>query len=315
MGALLTGVGLLLAAGLVGIFFVGRSRTPRLPMDRRRLPDPVKDSRPSQLSRVTGITTEAISEFLERHGWTRRIATALDLAGVRVSPADFLVLVAGGGLVGALFGLVLGGPVLALLFLAASPFVAKVSLGVLVGRRQKAFADQLDNTLQLFSGSLRAGHSLLRAVDAVAKESDSPTDEELARVVNETRIGRDLDEAMETTAERMNSEDFSWVSQAIGIHREVGGDLAEVLDRVGATIRERNQIRRQVAALSAEGKMSAYILMALPVVIAGVLSLMAGEYIVMFVTTGIYGFGLIFLALVMFAIGGFWMKKIVTFRF
>ena len=315
MGALLTGIGLLLVAGLIGIFLVGRSRTPRLPMDRRRLPDPVKDSKPSQLSRITGITTEAITEFLERHGWTRRIETSLDLAGVRVSAADFLVLVVVGGLVGALFGLVLGGPVLAVLMFALAPVVAKFGLGFLVGRRQKAFGDQLDNTLQLFAGSLRAGHSLLRAVDAVAKESDAPTSEELARVVNETRIGRDLDDAMEMTAERMQSEDFSWVAQAIGIHREVGGDLAEVLDRVAATIRERNQIKRQVAALSAEGKMSAYILMALPVVIAGILSLMAGEYISKFLTTGIYGYGLVFLALVMFAIGGIWMKKVVTFRF
>ncbi|MFI7482205.1 type II secretion system F family protein [Kocuria sp. M1R5S2] len=315
MGALIAGLGLLFAAGLVGLFLVARSRTPRLPMDRRRLPDPAKASKPSQLSRITGITTEAIADFLERRGWTRKIATALDLAGVRVAPADFLVLVAVGGVVGALFGLVLGGPVLALLFLGLSPLAAKFGLGFLVGRRQKAFGDQLDNTLQLFAGSLRAGHSLLRAVDAVAKESDTPTSEELARVVNETRIGRDLDDAMELTAERMNSEDFSWVAQAIGIHREVGGDLAEVLDRVGATIRERNQIKRQVSALSAEGKMSAYILMALPVVIAGFLTIMAQEFIVKFVTTGIWGYGLMFAALVMFTIGGIWMKKVVTFRF
>lgn len=315
MNTLLAGIGLLLAAGLVGLFLVGRSRTPRLPMDRRRPPVTAADAKPSQLSRLTGITTEAIAEFLERHGWTRRIATTLDLAGVRVSPPDFLVLVGVGGLVCALFGLVLGGPMLALLFLVASPLAARFGLRLLVGRRQKAFGDQLDNTLQLFAGSLRAGHSLLRAVDAVAKESDAPTSEELARVVNETRIGRDLDDAMEMTAERMNSEDFSWVAQAIGIHREVGGDLAEVLDRVAGTIRERNQIKRQVAALSAEGKMSAYILMALPVLIAGVLSLMAGDYIGMFLTTGVYGYGLIFLALVMFAIGGLWMKKVVTFRF
>jgi tight adherence protein B len=315
MGALLGGTAMTLAAALVGIFFVGGPRTPRLPLNRRRLPTGAGEAKPTQLSRLTGITTEAITAFLERHGYTRRIAFALDLAGVRVPPADFLVLAAAGTLVAAVIGVLLGGLVLGLLFFLLAPVGARGALGFLVKRRQKAFADQLDNTLQLFAGSLRAGHSLLRAVDASARESEAPTSEELSRIVNETRMGRDLDEAMETTATRMNSEDFSWVAQAIGIHREVGGDLAEVLDRVGATIRERNQIKRQVAALSAEGKMSVYILMALPLVIAGVLYFLARPFIVMFVTTGIYGYGMILAALVMFVIGGLWMKKIVSFQF
>jgi tight adherence protein B len=315
MVMLLVGIGLLLASGLVGVFVVARSRTPRLPMDRRRLPISATDSAPSQLSRVTGITTEAISEFLERRGWTRKMAAALDLAGVRMPPADFLVFVAAGGLVAALVGFVLAGPLLAVLFLGCAPVLAKVLLGIMTTRRQRIFADQVDNTLQLFAGSLRAGHSLLRAVDAVAKESEAPTSEELARVVAETRMGRGLDESMEQIAQRMGSEDFSWVAQAIGIHREVGGDLAEVLDRIGTTIRERNQIKRQVKALAAEGKMSAYILMGLPVVIVGVLSITARNHVIQFLTSGIYGYGLIALALVMFTIGGLWMKKVVSFRF
>ena len=90
------------------------------------------------------------------------------------------------------------------------------------------------------AGSLRAGHSLLRAVDAVSQEAGAPTSEEFARIVNETRVGRDLSDALDEVAERMGSEDFTWVAQAIAIHREVGGNLAEVLDAVGHTIRERN---------------------------------------------------------------------------
>ena len=114
------------------------------------------------------------------------------------------------------------------------------------------------------ASSLRAGHSLLRAMDAVSQEADAPTSEEFARLVNETRVGRDLAEALDEIAERTASEDFAWVAQAIAIHREVGGNLAEVLDAVGHTIRERNAIRRQVKALSAEGKLSAIVLMSLP---------------------------------------------------
>ncbi|MGK7222249.1 type II secretion system F family protein [Kocuria flava] len=315
MAPLLAGFGLLVLAGLLGLFVVFRSRTPRLPMDRRRPPRGPREQETSQLSRLTGVTTEAVSEFLEERGWTRRIAAALENAGIKASPADFLVLVAAGAAAAMAVGTIAGGFLLGLLFLLAAPVVAKVVVGFLTNRRKRIFADQLDNTLQLFSGSLRAGHSLLRAVDAVARESEAPTSEELTRIVNETRLGMDLDDSMSQVAKRMESEDFSWVAQAIGIHREVGGDLAEVLDRVAGTIRERNQIRRQVKTLSAEGKMSAYILMALPVLIAAILSLISPDYISQFVTSGILGYGMIAVALLMFAIGGFWMSRIVKITF
>ena len=158
----------------------------------------------------------------------------------------------------------LGGPLLGLLLVGRRcPLGARLLVEFRAGRRQAAFADQLDDSLQLMASSLRAGHSLLRAVDVGAREDASaPTSEEFARIVNETRVGRDLSDALDEVAERMGSDDFTWVAQAIAIHREVGGNLAEVLDAVGHTIRERNQIRRQVKALSAEGKLSAIVLMA-----------------------------------------------------
>ncbi|MFF0943880.1 type II secretion system F family protein [Kocuria sp. CPCC 205300] len=315
MMPLLLGVGLLILAGFIGLFLVFRSRTPRLPMDRRRPPRPPREQSSSQLSRITGMTTEAVSEFLERRGWTRKVSEALENAGIKSSPADFLVLVAVAAVVAAAVGTIVGGLLLGVLFFLAAPVVVKLVVGLMTTRRKRIFADQLDNTLQLFSGSLRAGHSLLRAVDAVAKESPAPTSEELTRVVNETRLGMDLDDSLDLTARRMESEDFSWVAQAIGIHREVGGDLAEVLDRVSGTIRERNQIKRQVRTLSAEGKMSAYILMALPILIAGILSVIAPEYISQFLTSGILGYAMIAVALLMFAVGGFWMSRIIKIRF
>ena len=138
-------------------------------------------------------------------------------------------------------------------------------LRILASRRRAKFEDQLGDTLQMLAGGLRAGHSLLRSVDAVAQEAESPTSEEFARLVNETRLGRDLKDSMLDAARRLKSEDFDWTGQAIEIHREVGGDLAEVLDHVGETIRERSEIKGQVKSLSAEGKLSAYILIALPV--------------------------------------------------
>jgi tight adherence protein B len=208
----------------------------------------------------------------------------------------------------------MGGLGLGLFFALLGPIGGKLVLSFKAGKRRRAFADQLDDTLQLLAGGLRAGHSLLRAIDAVSREAESPTAEEFARVVNETRLGRDLNEALDQTATRMGSEDFSWVAQAIGIHREVGGDLAEVLDEVGHTIRERNQIRRQVASLSAEGKMSAYVLLALPFVVLGILTLTSPSYVSKFVQSPL-GFLLMGVAIVMLTIGALWLKKVVSFKF
>ena len=194
------------------------------------------------------------------------------------------------------------------------PVVARIGVNVRASRRQKAFADQLDDSLQLMASSLRAGHSLLQALDSVAREAEEPTREEFARIVNETRVGRELGDALDETAERMGSEDFAWVTQAIAINREVGGNLAEVLDGVGHTIRERNQIRRQVKALSAEGKLSALVLMALPFGVLAFLAITNPAYIAKF-TESLAGYAMIAAGVLLLVVGGLWLRKVVSFKF
>ena len=158
------------------------------------------------------------------------------------------------------------------------------------------------------------GHSLPAALDSVAAEAESPTAEEFARLLNKHRIGYDLAQAIEECADRMNCDDLAWTAQAVGIHREVGGNLGEVLDHVGETIRERNQIRRQVRTLSAEGRISANVLIALPLAIAAVLAFVSPNYISLFVTTPI-GLVLIGISLVLFIIGVLWLRAIVRIKF
>jgi tight adherence protein B len=306
---LVIAVMLLSAAALVIIF--GAFRTKRLPVDRRRPSDsePVKG-----FSRFTSAVIRGLNSGLDRIGVSHSLAAALERAGLRLSPADFIIFTASGTLVAVLLGFLLGGPILAVLLALTGPIGARILMGMRESRRRRDFAHQLDDTLQLLAGGLRAGHSLLRAIDAVSRESESPTNEEFARIVNETRIGRDLNESLALSATRMRSEDFSWVGQAIGIHREVGGDLASVLDEVGHTIRERNQIRRQVSALSAEGKMSAYILIALPFVVIGILMITSPTYILKFVQSPL-GFVMMGAAAVMLTAGAIWMKKVVSITF
>ena len=286
-------------------------RPVRLPLDRRR---PSNHEESSALTGATAAATSLIGRVLGRRGWSRMVEVALEQAGVKLAPQDAGLFLVVGVLVGGALGAVLGGVVVGVLMALLVPVLAKVWLGSRARKRQRDFADQLDDSLQLMASSLRAGHSLLRAVDAVSQDADRPTADEFARIVNETRVGRDLNDAMDEVAERMGSDDFTWVAQAVAIHREVGGNLAEVLDAVGHTIRERNAIRRQVKALSAEGKLSAVVLMALPFGITAFLFVTNPGYLAGFTESAV-GYGMLGMAAVMMVAGGLWLRKTVTIRF
>lgn len=268
----------------------------------------------SFISKLAERMVRLIDQRLRRSGRIAGRALALQQAGLSLRPGDYIMLVGAVAVTTAALGMLLSGPLLAIVFALLSWVGARFVLRLLTRRRRNAFGDQLDDSIQLLASSLRAGHSLLRALDAVSREAETPTAEEFARVVNETRVGRDLSESLHDVSNRMHSEDFEWIAQAIAINREVGGDLAGVLDQVANTIRERNQIRRQVKALAAEGKLSAYVLMALPFGITGFLMLMNPDYISQ-LTDNIVGYAMIGAGLVMLTVGGFWMSKVVSVKF
>jgi tight adherence protein B len=190
--------------------------------------------------------------------------------------------------------------------------VALLPIGILnfmAARRRRLFASQLPDMLQLLAGSLRAGYSLLQGVDAVAQEVSDPMGQELRRVLAEARLGRPLEDALEDAAERMASADFSWAVMAVNIQREVGGNLAELLDTVSDTMIQRERLRREVKALTAEGRVSAIILGLLPVGLGFMIYASNRAYIEKLFS----GLGLALLAGsgVLALFGFMWMKKIV----
>jgi tight adherence protein B len=255
-------------------------------------------------------TTSLVERSLQESGGGGRLNVLLEQAGVLLRPAEFIVFVASVSIAGFLVGLVWGGVVGGLILAAAVVAAARTVLGVLRSRRQHAFADQLDDSLQLLAGSLRAGYGILQAIDSLSKEAESPTSDEFRRVVLEARLGREFHDSLKAMAERLDSTDFKWVVDAIHINQEVGGDLSEVLDNVGETIRDRNQIRRQIKALSAEGRMSAVILLILPFAVGILISLIVPGYIQeLFTHTA--GIAMLILGSILMVIGGFWIKKIV----
>lgn len=238
------------------------------------------------------------------------LAQSLDLAGIRMRPQDFALLVLFGGIAIAAVGVVLGWGLVAAPLGVGAIGIAWLVVRSRVAKRRTEFASQLGGTLQLMSSSLRAGQSLMQALSSVAKEAEEPTSSELARIVNETRVGRPVVDALEEAADRMANVDFRWATQAIAINREVGGSLSEVLDGVASTIRERGMLRRQVAALSAEGRLSAVILMILPIGVAGFVGISNPGYLAPFVEHP-FGPVLIGLAVLLLVVGGIWLRKTV----
>jgi tight adherence protein B len=306
-------LGLVLVTGGLALLALGV-----VPAGPRRVPlarlDPTVAPPPTLLSRMATQAQGGVEQVLVKRGGAGAVAAALERAGIAMGPAEVVLLTGLVSVVLGALGWLFGGVLAALLLTLLAPLGARVLVRLRGSRRQARFADQLDDALQLMASSLRAGHSLLRAVDAVADQAPAPIGEEFARIVNETRVGRDLGAALDEVAARVDSDDFRWTAQAIAIHREVGGNLAEVLDTVGTTIRERNAIRRQVKALSAEGRLSAWVLMALPVGIVAFLTATNPVYLSAF-TESLPGWIMILVSVALLVVGALWLKKTVAIRF
>ena len=240
------------------------------------------------------------------------LARKLDAAGVPMKPAEWLILHAGIAVVGALLLLLIsGGGVLATVIgLAAGIVVPWLFLAFKEGRRTSAFLERMPDTLQLMAGGLRAGYSLPQSIDAVVREGSEPISSEFNRALVETRLGVSIEDALDGVAQRMQSQDFEWVVMAIRIQREVGGNLAEVLSTVAATLRERERLRRQVRVLSAEGRLSAWILGGLPVLFFLYLLLVRQSYVRQLWTDSIGIIMLVFLAIDL-TVGVFWLRKVI----
>jgi tight adherence protein B len=178
-------------------------------------------------------------------------------------------------------------------------------------KRSDNLREQLPDVLTIMASSLRAGHSFLQSLDTVAKEITQPAAAEFQRVVAEIRLGRPAEDALEALAERVGSPDFKWAVLAVNIQREVGGNLAEILDTVADTLRERAMLRRQVKVLTAEGRLSAWVLGLLPFTIALYMYATNPTYIgKLFDNT--YGIIMVVVALVLLLGGILWMRKIVN---
>jgi tight adherence protein B len=255
----------------------------------------------------------ATASVLRRNrGLEAKIEHRLEAAGSALKPAEWLLMhsaiVMAAGLVGILFGK--GSVLTALLFAAGGIAVPWLWLGRKRNKRIKAFNAGLADTLQLIAGSLTAGMSLSQSIDTVVNEGRDPIAGEFKRVLIETRLGVPLEDALNGISHRIGSRDFEWVVMAIRIQREVGGNLAELLGTVAETLRERDYLRRQVHTLSAEGRISGYILGGLPVIFFIYLVLVRPDYVRPLYTTGL-GILMLLAAGFLLSFGAFVMSRLV----
>jgi tight adherence protein B len=219
-------------------------------------------------------------------GFIGRLEAMLEQAELPMKAGEFaaftVVCAIAGGVLGALL---LTNIIFVLMVAAVASLIPYAWLVRTRKKRQKKMAEQLPDVLSILASSLRAGHSFLQALDQVAGEIKDPSAGEFHRVVSEIRLGRSIDDAMVEMADRVGSEDMRWAVMAVNIQRQVGGNLAEVLDIVANTVRERAYVQRQVRVLSAEGRLSIAILSGLPFFIFFYLALMNPEYVTPLFTT------------------------------
>jgi tight adherence protein B len=249
---------------------------------------------------------------VEHTRWWGRFVAQLELAEIRMPPAQ----IAGATIVATLTAALLLYAVLGALFTAlalAIPFVVRSVVVRKVQKRRAAFAEQLPDNLQVLASALRAGHSLVGALSVVVDDAPEPARSEFRRIIADEQLGVRLEEAFATVVARMDSRDLEQVALVAALQRETGGNTAEVLDRVCDTIRERFELRRLVNTLTAQGRMSRWVVSLLPVGLLFLITLLNPAYMKPLYTNPL-GRVMLLVALVMVVAGSFVIKKIVNIK-
>ncbi|MDH3425272.1 MAG: type II secretion system F family protein [Acidimicrobiia bacterium] len=247
----------------------------------------------------------------KKRGVFDAINSATQQAGLPLRPGEGIA-VAGVGavLAGTIAGLVGRNILLGVAVASGAVVLALLGIQALASRERGRFEDQLPDTLNLISSSLRAGYSLLQAVEAVSAESQEPTAREFGRALSDIRLGASVHDSMRAVSTRMGNIDFRWAVLAMEIQAEVGGNLADVLGTTSDTMVARSRMRREVRALTAEGRISATVLIGLPFFLLGFLWTTNRKYLdPLFESTG--GKVALVVAGVLIGIGIVWIRKVI----
>jgi tight adherence protein B len=253
-----------------------------------------------------------VTQMLERRSLGERLQIELIRAGLRIRPSEYLGAIVLSTFIMGLSGLLLPGYRFAVPVLAVVGFCwPQVMLRMLTNNRTQRFSSQLPDALTLVASSLRSGYSFLRAIQVVGQEMPDPISEEFRRAVAESNLGVPTEQALGRMVERVPSYDLDLVVTAVNIQLQVGGNLAQILDTIAGTIRERVRNQREIAALTAEGKLSGWVCAGMPPIMGAIMTALNPDYMKPLFTES-YGLLMIGVALVLQLIGGLVIKKMLS---
>jgi tight adherence protein B len=221
----------------------------------------------------------AVDRAVAGRGFAQNLSTQLARADWKLTVGEFLVLSVTIALGSSVLFYLLGKPLLIPVGILLGVFGPRMYMGIRKGQRLKAFNGQLGDALNLMVNSLRAGYSTLQAMEVISHEMPDPIANEFGRVVLEIQLGVNFDTAMANLLRRMPSTDLDLVITAMSVQREVGGNLAEVLDAISFTIRERVRIKGEIKSLTAQGRATGVIITFLPFALVGVLSFINPDFV------------------------------------
>lgn len=255
---------------------------------------------------------EALGNLILFRGLQQKSAKKLALSGIKMKANEFILMKFGVTFVSFFLGLAVSFSIAVGMIVAfVGWFLPNMWLNMKVSGRRSRFQGQLLDVLIQMSNGLRAGYSFLQAMEAVAREMPPPVSEEFTRLTREISLGKPVDDALLELGERMQSKDLDFVVTVIQIQRQIGGNLSEILDSVGTTIRERLRLQGQIRALTAQGKMGGIVIASLPFALFGIMYMLnpdvQGELF-----KSVIGYIMVAIGLVMQSIGAFIIKQMVV---
>jgi tight adherence protein B len=252
----------------------------------------------------------AVADMATRRGVLQYLKRQLDQADLPLRPAEALFVYLVSAVVGGALGWLLGNFLVGVIVLAVLAVVPWMALMAVAKRRTAAFTNQLPDMLQLLGTTLRSGYSILQGLTTVSQQLSDPIGKDMRHVVAEARLGRSLIDALKEVSQRVRSDDFDWVVTAIGIQREVGGNLAELLDIVADTMMARARIRGEAHTLTAEGRIGAAVISILPIAIGFFVYAVNPGYLSPLLHQA-FGEILFYGSIALGVIGIFWTRKLV----
>jgi tight adherence protein B len=253
--------------------------------------------------------SESVERFVGRGRIGQGLFTRLERAGLKMTPGEFISLCLAAAMGAMALGLVIKGVLGLVLFGALAMGAPWIYLSRRTAKRRKQMLEQLADLAQMMGNSMRAGFSIMQSLDLVANEAPAPASEEFERVVTEVKLGLPLETALDHLKERMPSEDIELMIVAIGVQRQIGGNLAEILTIMSKTIRERVRFQRDLRTMTAQARYSSYIITALPIIVAVIINVLNHDYEMLLYTTSI-GHMMLGGAVFLLVLGFFFLNRI-----